>query len=57
LPILAGGTGLYLQSIIDGFRLFPKQPDLDKRRELEAKSVSELYHLLEKIKPVFAPLN
>jgi len=54
LPILAGGTGLYLQSIIDGFRLFPKQPDLDKRRELEAKSVSELYHLLEKIKPDFA---
>ncbi len=54
LPILAGGTGLYLQSIIDGFRLFPKQPDLDKRRELEAKSVSELYRLLEKIKPDFA---
>ncbi len=54
LPILTGGTGLYLQSIIDGFRLFPKQPDLDKRRELEAKSVSELYHLLEKIKPDFA---
>ena len=54
LPILAGGTGLYLQSIIDGFRLFPKQPDLDKRRELEAKSVSELYCLLEKIKPDFA---
>lgn len=54
LPILAGGTGLYLQSIIDGFRLFPKQPDLDKRRELEAKSVSKLYRLLEKIKPDFA---
>lgn len=54
LPILTGGTGLYLQSIIDGFRLFPKKPDLDKRQELQTKSVSELYRLLEKVKPDFA---
>lgn len=53
LPIIAGGTGLYLQAIVDGYQLDKFSPDKQKRFELEALSVSELYERLEKIKPDF----
>lgn len=53
LPIIAGGTGLYLQALVDGYQLDKNVPDLKKRLELEAMSVSELYKKLEKIKPDF----
>jgi len=54
LPIIVGGTGLYLQALVDGYRLSKYTPDLKRRRELEAMSVLELYDLLQKAKPEFA---
>lgn len=54
LPILTGGTGLYLQAVVDGYRLNPYEPDLKKRARLEKKSVAELYKLLEIAQPDFA---
>lgn len=54
LPIIVGGTGLYLQAIIDGYQLSKYRPDLKRRQELEALSVPALYALLEKEKPDFA---
>ena len=54
LPIIVGGTGLYLQAIVDGYRLSKYAPDLKRRRELEALSVLDLYDLLQKAKPEFA---
>ncbi len=54
LPIIVGGTGLYLQAIIDGYKLSTYTPDLKRRKELEELSVLELYSLLEKEKPDFA---
>jgi tRNA dimethylallyltransferase len=42
LPIIAGGTGLYAQAIIDGFELSSSKPDKEKRKKLENKSVEEL---------------
>ena len=54
LPIIVGGTGLYLQAIVDGYKLSERKPDLKRRDELEAMTVSELYNLLEKNKPDFA---
>lgn len=54
LPIIAGGTGLYLQAIVDGYQLDKNIPDPVRRSELEKKSVSELYRILEKEKPEFA---
>ena len=54
LPILVGGSGLYLQAIVDDYQLAPYRPELKKRALLEIKSVSELYKLLESVKPDFA---
>lgn len=54
LPILVGGTGLYLQAIVDNYILAPFKPDLKKRAFLEKMTVTELYRLLEKEKPEFA---
>ena len=54
LPILVGGTGLYLQAIVDGYKLSPFKPDFKRRAVLEKKSVAELFILLEKEKPDFA---
>ncbi|MFZ4632271.1 MAG: tRNA (adenosine(37)-N6)-dimethylallyltransferase MiaA [Patescibacteria group bacterium] len=53
LPIIVGGTGLYLQALVDGYRLDKNVPDKKKRLKLEAMSVPELYKKLEKIKPDF----
>lgn len=54
LPIIVGGTGLYLQAIIDGYQLSPHVPDPKRRVELEKMSLTKLYSLLSKEKPEFA---
>lgn len=54
LAIIVGGTGLYLQALVDNYRLASGSPDLNKRRELEALSAADLFKLLEKLKPEFA---
>lgn len=54
LPIIVGGTGLYLQAIVDGYDLDKNIPDPKRRAELTAMSVVDLYKLLEKAKPEFA---
>lgn len=48
-PFIAGGTGLYIKSLVDGlFRLSPANPDVLKRLscEAEAKGLSVLYDRL-----------
>jgi len=58
LPIIVGGSGLYLQAIVDNYKLSSVKPDLKKRAALEKLSAEELYKKLEKIKPEFtARLN
>jgi len=54
LPIIAGGSGLYLQALIDGYILVSSKPDLKRRAELEKLTVQELYEQLFKLKPEFA---
>lgn len=46
LPVLCGGTGLYLQAILSGYNMpyAPAQPEL--RKELEEKSPEELRAML-----------
>jgi len=46
MPILCGGTGLYIESVLKGFRLpkVPENPVL--RRELAGKSIEELKNIL-----------
>jgi tRNA dimethylallyltransferase len=54
LPIIAGGTGLYLQALIDGYNLPEVKPDRKLRRELEKKSADRLFSMLKKLNPKFA---
>jgi tRNA dimethylallyltransferase len=49
LPILCGGTGLYISSVIENWQ-FPKIPAQNKlRKELEAKSIQELLKIYQKL--------
>jgi len=58
LPIIVGGSGLYLQAIVDNYILDNVKPDLKKRALLEKLTLEELYKKLEKVKPEFtARLN
>ncbi|HTN68859.1 MAG TPA: tRNA (adenosine(37)-N6)-dimethylallyltransferase MiaA [Dysgonamonadaceae bacterium] len=49
-PILCGGTGLYIESVLKGYELMnvPKNPKL--RKSLQNKSLSELSSILSKYK-------
>lgn len=51
LPFLAGGTGLYVNAVLDGYALSDVKPDLEYRGYLETFSTSELYRMLESLRP------
>ncbi len=51
LPFLVGGTGLYVDSVADGYLLSDRAPDLGYRAELEKLSTPELYDLLQRTLP------
>lgn len=53
LPIIVGGTGLYLQAVIDNYQLSRAKPDLKVRQALEDLGKEELIKRLEKLKPDF----
>lgn len=50
LPILCGGTGLYVESVLKGLALPEVPADPDLRRELEGKSLEELTAMLASMK-------
>ena len=45
VPILVGGTGLYVRSVTEGYTFRDARPDPALRAELEEKSADELYAL------------
>lgn len=55
LPIIAGGTGLYIHALIDGFNITAPEADAKYREKLEEIAASEggeaLHRLLEKNDP------
>ena len=51
LPMIVGGTGLYVDSVLDGYLLSDKEPDLAYRAELEKLTTPELYDMLLKLMP------
>ena len=51
IPILCGGTGFYIQAVVDGIVIPEVSPDWKLRRQLEKKSVKELYQILKKLDP------
>jgi len=49
IPILVGGTGFYIQAVVDNLLLPKVKPDWQLRKKLEKKSTQELYEILKKI--------
>ena len=47
LPILCGGTGMYIESVLKGYRLLPVPENPELRALLEGKSLGELTRILE----------
>lgn len=48
--ILCGGTGLYIESVLKGYRLIPVPENKELRHKLEGKSLLELTSILECLK-------
>ena len=51
LPMIVGGTGLYVDSVLDGYLLSDREPDLAYRAELEKLTTSQLYDMLLTLVP------
>ncbi|BEG98088.1 tRNA (adenosine(37)-N6)-dimethylallyltransferase MiaA [Bacteroides sedimenti] len=50
LPILCGGTGMYLESVLKGYKLIPVPENKVLRERLADKSLQELTEILESYK-------
>lgn len=50
LPILCGGTGLYIESVLKGYSLSPVPQNQKLRNELEGKTLDELTQILVGLK-------
>ena len=50
LPILCGGTGLYIEAMLKGYRLSPVPQDKELRQRLAHVSLEELTDMLRKLK-------
>ena len=51
LPIICGGTGFYIQALVDGIILPEVPPNKKLRKQLEKKLVTELFATLKKLDP------
>lgn len=51
LPIICGGSGFYIQAVVDGLTLPDVKPDQKLRQRLKTRSTSELFNLLKKLDP------
>jgi len=51
IPFLVGGTGFYIQAVVDGIIIPEVPPDWKLRKKLEKKSVGELFKILKKLDP------
>ena len=49
-PILCGGTGLYIESVLKGYHLSPVPQNPDLRKALEGKCLEELTAMLTELK-------
>jgi len=49
LPIICGGTGFYIDALTEGFILPEVKENKKLRRELNKKSIEELFNILKKI--------
>lgn len=49
-PVICGGSGMYVDSIVKGYRMFEVPPDISLRNRLEKKSLEELTEILSSYK-------
>jgi len=49
-PVICGGSGMYIDSIVSGYRLAEVPPDPALRKELENKTLDELAEILKQYK-------
>ena len=56
MPLLVGGTGLYISSIVEGYELVDVPPNEPLRAELESLSLDQLVERLEMADPTAAAL-
>ena len=49
-PVLCGGSGMYIDSIVSGYRMFAVPPDPELRARLEEKTMEELVEILSSFK-------
>ncbi len=50
IPVLCGGSGLYVESVLKGYRMTPVPENEELRRSLEGKSLEELTDILKQYK-------
>ena len=50
VPILCGGTGLYIEAVLKGYKLSPVPQNPELRQHLEGKSLEELTEMLKELK-------
>ncbi len=48
-PILCGGTGMYIESVLNGYKLLPVPPNPIRRSELNKKNIPDLIALLNSL--------
>lgn len=51
LPIICGGTGFYIQALVDNLILPDVSPNISLRNKLNKKTPSELFEILKKLDP------
>jgi tRNA dimethylallyltransferase len=51
IPLVVGGTGFYIATLVDRTNIPNVKPDWKLRKKLERKPVSEMYRMLKKLDP------
>lgn len=51
LPIICGGTSLWIDAVVDNFQIPEGEPDMAYRKQLEKQSVEELLAQLQEVDP------
>lgn len=50
-PVLCGGSGLYLEAVLNNYKLIQVPKNHELRKKLEPKSLKELANILKQLKP------
>lgn len=54
LPIIVGGSGLYLQALVDNYDISSIKPDFKKRSQREKLEADEVFNEISQLNPAFA---